>query len=367
MLNMKMIRNWLNKLRPAAPLPLTPTQATQSGAEVVSCAANSMDLQPALSAIMQRIENVSASLNGRPLVVLIGENHELPAHKILQTLLLTKLHGQRPDKIACGMEISGNKLGQIVSCIENKNLTSAEKREISTQDPSGQMALSAYLAYINPLSAPVARHTQLAFCRSSKIPTRFTDAADNSAEDLDSEDPVTGAIMKAHPPGWRDNDKGTEGTGAYDLKIRNLVMTAEAQKHIQETGAQLYIQQAGVAHILGSKIHKAAYKDSLQARFKQAGFDTLSVIVTSKDFDLKDIPAFELPTDLSDCLFIGNIDEKRVRGYDGDEGEYIKALLKRSQADLQIFDYNTEPKTRNELQEYVDTQARHWIKPRPTL
>lgn len=357
-----MIKDWLKKLRPAEPPPLTPAIAAQAGAQIVSCAPNPMDLQPALTAIMQRIKDVSASLNGRPLVVLVGENHEMPSHKILQTLLLKKLRESHPDNMACGVEVPGNKLGEIVSSVGGDNLTAAEKRQLNTEDPSGQKAIGAYLAYINPLSAPVARHTQLDFCRSAHIPTRFTDAAETAAQDLDASDPLTGKIMKAHPPGWRDNATGSEGTGAYDLKIRNLVMTAEAQEHLKQVGAGLYVQQAGVAHILGSKIHKSGYSDSLQARFRQAGFDTLSILITSKEFDLKDIPVLDLPADLSRCLIIKDTDGKTVKGYHGDESEYIKALLKKSQADLKIFDYRSQPEAREELQDHVDSHAGRWIK-----
>lgn len=362
MLNKYMIKNWLNKLRPAESPPLTPDSAAESGAEMVSCASQPMNLQTAVSAIMERIEAVSASLNGRPLVVLIGENHELPAHKILQTLLLQKLHARKTQGLACGMEVAGNTPARVIErIVENATLSPEEKYRLNTDDPSGQDALSAYLAYINPTPAPVSRHTHLEFCRSAGIPTRFTDAAETISEDLDSKDPVTGKIMKDNPPGWRDSVRGHEGTGSYDFKIRNLVMAHEAQKHLQQVGAQLYIQQSGVAHTLGSKPHKSAYQDSLHARFKEAGVDTLSVLLTSRMFNLGDIPS-EASSHLSECIVVTNIDEKTVGKYDGDEAEYIRALAIKSQAHFDIFDYKADPQTRVNLQDHVDSRAQQRIK-----
>ncbi|QQG37194.1 MAG: hypothetical protein HYS17_05380 [Micavibrio aeruginosavorus] len=359
---MRIIKNWLKKLCSAEILPFTLDDAAQNGAEIISCTSQPMNLRPAVAAIVERIEKVSASLNERPLVVLVGENHELPSHKILQTLLLQKLNTRRPRGLAYGMEIAGTTPARVIETIETgARLTPEEKYRLNTDDPSGQTALITYLAYINPASAPVARHTQLDFCRRAEIPTRFTDAAETASEDLDAKDPITGQIMKDNPPGWRDSTQGQEGTSAYDFKIRNLVMTHEAQKHLQQTGAQLYIQQAGVAHILGSKPHKSGCQDSLHARFKDAGFDTLSVIMTSKPFDLGDLPA-EARRHMSECVVVTGLDEKTVKGYDGDEAEYIKALSGRSQAHLDIFDYKADPGRREALQEQIDRHARQWVK-----
>lgn len=321
------------------------------------------DLRPAVDGLMSRIENVSKSLReGQPLVILMGEQHNLPSHIMLQHLLLDRLRKSAASRVAVGFEEPRNLPDVILNKGFDINTRHVPPGALMAADRDGYKSLSAALALWNPDDAPLSVLSLFDFCRQN-FSSRFNDAAkvcgpSGFINRIDKKDPATSAVMTRlgmdcggilspiSPPG---------------LKLRNIMMAESAMTHIRESGARLYIQRCGRTHIFGDIKGGHHYQDSLTALFADAGAAVLPVFVDIPKFDAEQTlqTAFKAP-ETRHTMIVKNLCDKEFMDTKSDgEAGFINELARHSGADIKIFNDRAE---RESLQYSVYRSAQEWVK-----
>lgn len=253
------------------------------GGMIISCADDPYDLRPAVKGVLDSIDKARANLRpDQPLVVLMGEYHPWPTHRVLQYMLVEQLHNAG-KKIACGFEISHNILFNVLT----KHLRCPAPPEIAKficdADRNGDKALLSFLAIHYGLSSPVCCATLMKLCRRLSIASRFNDLAiiQNDGElFLDNADPFTWNTIISHPEYQHfKKSKKIDAKGLEGVKIRNTAIVNLAAEHLQYAEPEIYLQFIGNNHVAGNNAN-FHYLDSLTIRFSKAGIPVLPVFTS---------------------------------------------------------------------------------------
>lgn len=339
-------------------------KARADGAQTVSCAADPCDLRPAVTAIMDRIDQAARSLRGKqPIVVIIGETHSMPAHRMLQAQLLERL-AKGPHKIAAGFELPHNTLGAVANERFHGYLTGAEKAALGRKDADGQRALMSYLAFGGQKSlAPASFLTLLHFCYQNSIKTRFTDAA-RAGGVLDSDDPVTGRIIAYNTPEilqlvpwYKIRTISQKG-----IDLRNQTMAHLAMTYAQRQGADVFIQHAGVEHLFGHSILGGKYENSLTAQFNKAGAHVISVLFAGAGYRIDQIPYEAQINAMKRTLIITDVNNQVFTEETPGENAFLEKISRHSGSQIKIFDPKLCLAERQVLQIQLRRDMPHWIR-----
>lgn len=267
--------------------------SAQDGGRRVVCGSE-YDLRPALDVIQTEIER--RTQGGRPLVVLMGERHDAPAHIALRQSVIERLLTSS-SPIACGLEREHDLLGAIVESTFQYPLTGELRDALDVLDPDGQNMLKAYKATRKAVESPVMDKNFISFCLAEEVSVRANDAAASwalapggvSKRCLDMADLATCKILQRHAPALQGKD--VTFISAEGVYLRNRLIVERVLGHMNDSGAQVYVQSCGNSHIYGDKFGHKHFVQSLSALFNQAGMDVLPVFVSSKAYDEGLIPA----------------------------------------------------------------------------
>lgn len=258
----------------------------ESGAQLLSCAANERDLRPAVDGIMARIAQVSAHLRtGQKLVVLVGETHSVASHRLLQMQLVARLDEQmkaQGKRIAAGFELPHN-----FAALKIADMNIAPLPPLMQNCFERRMGSSGLIrAFLddNPLNeAPRSKSFLLHNIGARGISTRFNDVAisyetiESSAGvpcldpgDRATRDLMAAAVVSPH--------EAVTCESALGVKLRNDFMVANINVHMQDVNPDIYIHLAGSAHLLGDHDEGFAYEDSLHKELRDHGYGVLSVL-----------------------------------------------------------------------------------------
>lgn len=298
--------------------------ARAAGASFFHCRDNNLDAPATVIADRAREHR---AVDGKPLVILMGEEHTNPAHRMLQTLVLQKLH--RHGRVAHGSEYGHNKLGEILDDAPLfMGLNPDEKARVSAADHDGALLLDAYLMLYTARFAPVSEHTKFLLCRSLHISTRFNDLALKRLGDFDLHDPLTRQVT---------GGRKLESDSGLAISLRNAAMVAASQAHMQHARPDFYVHDCGLAHVFGMA-GQYSYVNSLAARFRAAGIATLCVVPGTDSFGLADLPD-DSTGSMADTLFINGLDDAEYEMCDSvAEAAYVRTLAKNSGYQGQIGD-----------------------------
>lgn len=277
-----------------------------SGGDVVPLHQNPYDLRPAVTAIVERIEKVRASLNGKPLIVLMGESHEIAAHSVLTTLTLRALHRQNPSKIAFGVELPYDVI--IADLLYNNRHTPEEAAGLMMSDYDGQLNLRTYLDYIASDMATLSHRMTLEFCQSKEISTCFADAAMSKDDDnyIDLQDPYNIDVFQKKIENL--NTDRVNARSPMGVALRNIIMQERLTTHLRYSGADTMIVSCGAAHVWGDG-RNDEYEHSLAAFFHEAGTPCLSVLPIGRIIPPEIIPD-DAATSFADSVIITGLIEK---------------------------------------------------------
>ena len=252
------------------------------------------DMRPHADKIVVRtIERLSeARAAGKPLILIIGENHTIPAHRVIQMLVLKKLK-ELGHVVSFGMEQPHDtvlKEFSGYSVVPTPERLGALKNEIAQTDHNGQISLKTFMAQTSCLVSDTSYKTLMKFALTQKLSTSFNDAANCTKKVtnelvLDSRDPITALIMRKH--GVLD----ALSISATGIRVRNAVIVAEALEHMKQTGAEIYVQNCGTGHLAGFKDEGFSFQDSLIAQFKKAGAVVSAMPLRSPGFGRHLMPA----------------------------------------------------------------------------
>ena len=242
------------------------------------------------SLIARRQAMVADGGGNSPLIVVIGEDHDKPAHYVFHMALMRRL-ADSGQALFCAFELPHN---------------DSSESGAAASDPAAFMASGG---------APVADHARMTlfnFLLARDIPAAFVDAAmvktDRGAF-LDAADDSTGrAIRDVFNP-------SAEGapipvSSADGLRIRNHHMAGSATGNAQAQQADIILHICGNMHVAGFSwhSHQFASVDSLAARYQQNGHDVAAVTLCTGIYDEVTIPAREI-LDGDACFFVAGLPE----------------------------------------------------------
>lgn len=328
----------------------------------INCSANPYDLRPATDLIVDTIhERLTEMPEDKPLVVLMGEEHNTPTHHALQKMVISRLFSgkqhftfasEHPHNFSASRLTIGN--------IKTSDFPTDILNQWNLLDNEGQDNLCTYLAnsYIG-LYSPVSCKNLYAFCYHNKITSVFNDAAyykdkkdpKNRKNNLylDLNNPMTMIAKKV----YGTKKQKINVTSREGMAIRNIAMAFMALSHAEANHSPLVIQKTGLAHVFGDvsfnnkgeKIHCFPYQESLYATYKRTGAEVLAVFPTVKKhrYGINHLPE-NAYNELSRSIVIDGISDKGFRFHKllsyfrHREKSFIKKLQKESGGELEFFD-----------------------------
>ncbi len=321
-----------------------------AGAALISCAANPLDLRPAVDGIMARIEAVSAGLRaGQKLVVLVGETHFLASHRMLQAQLIARLHEKelsgKGNSFAVGVELPHNFMALKLSDMKLSSLSPAVQRHFDRHMGSAGL-ISAFLDDNPLIAAPQSKSFLLNTIGARGISLRFHDVAVRyETQDsiggvpcLDDRDDATRALIETSDTS--DMPEGHIFCGDFPgMNLRNKFMAENVAAHMKAIDADVYIHMAGSAHLLGDCSEGVSYEKSLHNLLTAEGHAVLSVLpIEGGPFGMNHWWSSMLSdtardSGLPDTIVVTDMARKRLISGDADEErQMIKNILTQSNA-----------------------------------
>jgi len=253
-----------------------------------------------------------------PLFVMLGENHDRPAHKLAHMLVLRSLQ-DKGYKIAVGLEDPYNLTHTVVEYLKDHkqraagNLLAELLVDTARDDP-----LHVQIAV--PLAQKDSAHLTNMLCRhvaiDSGIRMAFKDAARsgyNFGATLDRDDPHLRHIIR------RDRiDVGKDPVVAYSplgIHLRNKMIVEMGQDHALRRKPHIYIQLCGNHHVGGaphSPLGDLPYKQSLTGLYQVGQHNVLGIttyldrwsVAQPPNKAVRNLPSFKGPSfkDANDAL-----------------------------------------------------------------
>lgn len=266
---------------------------------VVDLSASPYDLRPAIDGIVaQVIDAMEAATPDQPVVLVMGESHNVAIQKLMQQGVMKRLH-QMGIPFAFGYEHS-HALPQIVlkdslpwlTEMRMKRPYCRSLKQYFQRDP-----LKLAMALWPRPYAVESRDQVFAFCLKYKIATSFNDAArnrSNSYLDLTDKETRRTALL------WLGEDKQSISLLSPDsTTIRNIKTIGYTYRHIKRLRRSvfknvrnpLYIHHCGFNHVLGRakfdrdqvKAVTLRYEFSLSGLFARTGALTIPLIIENRD------------------------------------------------------------------------------------
>ena len=340
----------------------------------VDCSNDPYDVTAVTKAILDRVRHVQgeAADASKPVVVLMGEVHDQPSHRLLMQgfLAAAKADGFEPS---LHLEHEHQLLGRIARIDAGIELKSWQADALSLAERDGKILLQATMAY-RPLSySPIIGHNLMAYCLENAVPVAFTDAAksgraSDSERILDQSDRETARQIAAYYSA-RFNHAASSvpetpvSVEAPDgIAIRNRMMVDLSGRHLGLSRSTLLVHHCGREHLLGDTRSGFDYRDSLAAQFAAQGYQVVSVFPESSDaFDR--VPAEALGAGKADVVLV---EELSARSYPVTIATEQDELLRFSQHSDGLIDvYEMDPEPKRALRGGVRTALERLVKSLP--
>lgn len=280
---------------------------------IADCSSDPFDVRPLTTAIMESanfiLERLPADV---PLVIIMGEAHNIPSHSIARAHLLKTLKSQFETntnlRFAYGIE---DHLSRIDREFFAKSPLSEAKIRISGNINGFGLALAA----------PLTSQAMAKFLYEEAIETQLNDIRAERNPDIfgtviDQKDPETKNFVVKHAPEFVDKRIIRSSDFGYDnrlgLMLSNRMMVKKVTQHIKNTQSKIYVQHCGLTHtfgdrqlanLLGSAI---PYNESLTYYFREAGYGVLTVMP-----DFTHIPYASIET-MDNTVLAEGLDQTKV-------------------------------------------------------
>lgn len=269
--------------------------------------------------IARRAEMDANGQKEKPLIVLAGEDHVLPAVGLHHVALLDQLRHTEPATVFT-YELSHDFDKNF------KKLLNIDTAHLSTEDKS-RWLLSSYLDYCSTAFSNYSKKVLFNFCLRQKIPFRTTDTSIRNLR-LDKSDPSTQESLEAcsRTKSWLSRiftgKSGPDATHPKGMHARNYHMVKASLAFAEETGSRILVQHCGSAHVSGTKKHP--FNESLLALFEKAGHRAVSVYASKDaDHDVSDLPPWRARYDWMVQAYPDWTDFKSEK----EEKTYLDAML----------------------------------------
>ena len=254
----------------------------------VDCAPNPMDLRPAVETILRALDETRAKgTDGKPLMVLFGEVHSVPAYCHLLPFVANRLHARGEDFVVA-QERPFNLWAEATAWGMEPSVPEDLLRQPSyLYDETGRGAVLSALCCVQIGMAPVSTHNELAFFQDKGLKVVFNDVArDRFLLEIDLENPVVARAMQAQPRRNHLHCDGRNSTAPEGIAIRNAVMADLAVDFARRHKVPFILQQTGLTHLFGNETDRraCAYADSLHAMATHRGMEVLAVLPTNHHY-----------------------------------------------------------------------------------
>jgi hypothetical protein len=235
---------------------------------VIDCSENPYNLAPAAAAISEAVkcamdEETAKGERGKPIVLIMGEEHKTPTHKLLKAMVIEHL------------DIQAKK---IIFAMEADYTTNRRTPSYTT--------LSSYI--LNQTT------------HQKGLPIIFNDAArleENKNNEYATTLKQNDSLNKISIDHYCKNnsihiDKPIDLKLPAAMAIRNHFMATYATHHLQKQNSKIVIQSTGAAHVLGNADKEFKFKHSLAQCYINLGYRVITVLP-----DLSDKINFRIPED----------------------------------------------------------------------
>lgn len=328
-------------------------------AEFVDCSGNPYDVRPATDKILDMAAKLTREKqDGKPVVILMGENHDTSAHMVLQHDLVSRL-SQIKAKASLCFEYSNNIAFELAPSILKDvakqvglsgddmaalDLPEDIRYQFHIYDKNGLMGIAIHSFNGSRLDrSNVAKQNLKRFCYNHRFPCAFTDVAKKYSDSddygtLDNGDPDVGYY--ARELGFSEEEYSTicpEG-----MAIRNAVIAERIMECADHNNSDVVVQITGMAHVFGEMSQGFAYEHSLHAALEKHGAHILPVIIDKWKFSHKIPEGAEKA--FAQSVFIKGLPESSFEPDEADkETALISRMHKESGGELKIeVDHDSE-------------------------
>lgn len=271
------------------------SHAVSTAAQFIDMSYDLFDLPNATRIVLDKIQDKRWHLNkngqNTPIVLLMGEDHDLPLTQIFQLCVLRMCHEQGL-KCAFGYEArydfinDPNVLNLLHAKIPQSHLPQTPQDHRDTLDPQ---------LILNCTSDEPILHSLISYCLSKNISFMFNDAArhisNNGRHILINSDPINQRVAKKLH--YRLQKNMIAPKKQY---MRNYIMTEHIRDQITRTAPDILIQMLGDNHVLGCDDLEFPYSQSMAKLCRDAGLEAIPVITSMEEEELPD------DADLSNAL-----------------------------------------------------------------
>lgn len=331
------------------------------------CSADPLDLRPAADVIVCAArEALSKTEDDAPLVIIMGETHDIPTHIELEHLVASRLSEESFGRsMTVNLEHSHNILASIMKQDLGISVPSGLTYRIGEGDPDGSAVLTGYIAYRRASYAPEALHDLMDFCYHSGLATQFNDVA-KDGNFLDRRDPLIKGFAAYR--GLNINTMDISGSTPDAMAVRNRAMVSRALSHARQEEARIILQFTGLAHVFGRYFKQEKYGDSLCAAFHAAGAHVLPVFITTRaDNSGVNILPYAAQSQLPHSVIVDGLAEEMFyaqwyagwKGHPftpGAEADFIRRVHEKSGGELEFFDRDAR------WEDYAEAARTHAVK-----
>lgn len=343
----------------------------------IDCSDDPYDVTPVTAAILDRVALARSRQadSKKPVVVLMGEVHDQPSHRLLMQGFLeaARSGGLRP---AFHMEHEHQLLSRIARIDAGVDLKGWQAEALSKADTDGRVLLQAVMAY-RPLGySPLTGQNLMAYCLENAIPVAFTDAAKSGRSQgadrtLDVSDRQTAAqIASYHSPQFNQaaapQDLPTLLVEEPDgIAVRNRMMRDLSAARLESAGSDLLVHHCGREHLLGDTRSGFAYKDSLAVQFAAQGYTVISVFPQSSSaFDR--VPDDAIAADAADVVLVEGLSALPYPVSPSDETNELLQFSQQSDGLIGLYETSPDAKrqTRGAVRGAIEALVRGIPKPK---
>lgn len=212
----------------------------------------------------------------KPLVVLMGEFHHMPAHPVHHMKVIQGLIEAKQD-FAVGLESMHDSLSHGFEMVAGHRLSPQKLTEIKKNDPLGQLSVKGIMMLYYELEAHFTHRAMHQLLINTKTPTLLNDASVNG-NTLNAQDPTTRESIEACF-GGKDLDTPVGAMSEDGIFVRNHHMVEETREYLRSSGKRIFLQQCGYAHIAGVVSSGFGAEESLSAIFRDNKLPVQSVLL----------------------------------------------------------------------------------------
>lgn len=310
------------------------------------------DLRPIAEKIADRVVAKRNLATGKksPLILVLGENHSMPAHIMTSMMVIRRLQ-EKGFCLAVGMEQSANLIEESFSRY-SRLVYARDRMPISYP----QLALKKYIID-ERRAAPISSSILGIDLLTRKIPVFFTDVSQYS-QAIHLTEPEVAAVCEEM--GLR-KDEPVECESPQGIALRNTLMVQRASNHISRLqNLDIFVIVCGSNHMAGSRTQHQIipYDRSIAQLLIARNYEVLAVPFQASDWCKDNLPPEHGLNSDNSLLDIQPPENSFYRSDQAAELEFLRIIFTASGLQRALLHHETNKDT---CQHDVIRQFNQWI------